>query len=140
MTTALQKTTHLLAAFSVAVLSLNGPAAQAQSVDAEAPTQAQIPYLSSEEALAESNGRVLLHVGEGYDPIALHLDIQVLERAGLEVSVASGGPENGITPYFYGNHFPNEVYNEDTSTNMIAILIEVARQHNLISTPATTDP
>lgn len=136
----LEHTTRALAAFGVAALSLSAPAALAQSSDTPIMSESGYPVLTDEEALEQSAGRVLLHVGEGYSPVTLQLNIDRLEEAGMKVEVASGGPENGITSYFFGNHFPSLVFTEETSTEMVVILIKVAQEHNLIAIPSRNDP
>lgn len=133
-----QSPAKLLAAFGVAALSFSAPAAIAQGNDTSVQSENGYPVLTSEEALEQSNGKVLLHVGEGYNVIELEDNIRQLAEAGLKVNAASGGPSGQITSFFFGNHFPDRSYEETEVHEMVYILIEVAKQNNLI--PETSEP
>ena len=100
----------------------------------------QHAYLTSEEALQQSRGRVVLHVGDGFSTLTLDAVERHLEEAGLEVEIANGGPNGAITSYFYGNHFPPQNYSDSEVHNLIIVLIEVARHHNLIASQNTETP
>lgn len=132
-----QSPAKLLAAFGVAALSLSAPAAMAQDNDVRVQSESGYPVLTSEEALEQSNGKVLLHVGEGYSRTALEFDIEALTKAGLTVEIAEGGLTNQITPYFYGNQYPPRSYFSDSSNEMVHTLIAAARQLSLIPNPST---
>ena len=93
----------------------------------------QFASLSTKEALEVSAGRFLIHVGEGFSPTTLNALVRYLEDAGLAVEVANGGPEGQVTSYIYGNHYPNEAYEEERSAELAAILVEIARENNLFA-------
>lgn len=146
MKSLLQNSRTLLAAFAVATAGLTAPAlatdtgAPTANVETVAYASQQLASLTQEEALEQSAGRVLLHVGEGYNPVALENNIRQLEEAGLTVNVAAGGPIGQVTAFFFGNHFPDRSYEESEVNEMIYILIEVAKQNNLIASNEIETP
>lgn len=141
-----QRSKELFAAFAVATIGLGAPAALANDTQSEPTAQSvayapqQLALLTQEEALEQSAGRVLLHVGEGYNSVALEDNIRQLENAGLTVDVAAGGPAGQITAFFFGNHFPDRSYDESNVHEMVYILIEVAKQNNLIASNEIETP
>lgn len=92
----------------------------------------EFEQVTPEVALERSRGQVVLHVGNGYSAMVVHLNINRLAEVGLPVSVYFGGPDGGIRSYFFGNPFPDQTFNEDSSTEMVGVLIQVARSHKVI--------
>lgn len=132
-----QSTAKILAAFGVAALSLSAPAAMAQSNDASVQSESGYPVLTSEEALEQSNGKVLLHVGEGFIAEEINAIIHVLEEEGINISASYGSNNvDEITVFFYGNEIPRTYNSNDTDLMMVTIK-QLAQKYNLIAEPTS---
>lgn len=136
----------LLAAFAISV-GLGGAAAAQDNVagnDANTTTvsleQTEIASLSHDEAIERSAGKFLLRYGEGFNTVALDRLVEKLREAHLNVEVAPGGPAGEITSYIYGNHYPQDSYDESDTVRLEVILTEIARQNNLFASLANTTP
>ncbi|QHQ35853.1 hypothetical protein [Algicella marina] len=103
-----------------------------QSVEADtAFSVIALESVSDEDALAESNGRFLLHFGEDFNPVAAERLIERLENEGLTVEAMRGGPSGAVHSYMYGNWHPQESYDESDTVKLEIILVEIAKRHGL---------
>jgi len=127
----------LLAAFAISVGLGGAAAAQDNVANVEQPTQASIQVqefasLDGAQALNQSTGRIVLHFGEGFSAFRIEQMITQLEDRGLEVLAFSGGANDGVEAYFYGNHIP-KVFASDESQELIYVVTEIAKRNNLIA-------
>ena len=136
-----------LTALALALSTVFAPMAATADAPVQEPTNAsvqiegqQLAFLDSQQALAQSAGQVLLHVGEGFSPSALDALTTQLENVGLEVEVATGGQEGMVTSYFFGNAFPPQGYTAEDSPALAALIIRAAQQYNLIASLETETP
>lgn len=95
--------------------------------------------ITHEQAQELSHGKVLLLYGEGFSQLELKNNIRHLKEAGLEVVAYKGAPDNKITPYIFGNHYPNKYYDASEAVVMAITLVEIAKTNNLIASINTPE-
>ena len=132
----------LLSAFAVATGLALAPAVGAHAGNEKAPiTQASYdPAVQAQILQERSVGKVILNHGDDFSPTTLINLKSALERAGLEVETEPHGPSGKVTSYFFGQHFPAESYDAASTPELAAILIAVAKKHNLIAVAGPIEP
>lgn len=146
MKSLLQNSKTLLAAFAVATAGLTAPAlandtnAPTANVETVAYAQQELASLSSQEALDQSNGRVLLHFGNNFIPAEVNAIVQVMRNEGINVDAYYGSSnESEVSVYFYGNEIPRRYSSADTDLMMITIK-QLAEKYNLIASANQNSP
>lgn len=133
----LEHTTRALAAFGVAALSLNAPAAMAQNSDASALSQSQYPTLSNEEAMKESEDRILLHFGNNFPEETKNGIIEALNDLNYNFTVAEGGPEGHMNLYINKTQ-GKKPFSPSEAIGYLGIVLEQNALHYKLSIPDQT--
>lgn len=145
MKSLLQNSRTLLAAFAVATAGLTAPAlandTNAPTANVETVAYAQeYASLSSQEALDQSTGRVLLHFGNNFIPAEVNAIVQVMRNEGINVDAFYGSSNDSeVSVYFYGNEIPRRYSSADTDLMMVTVK-QLAEKYNLIASANQNTP
>lgn len=88
--------------------------------------------ITSEQALAWSNGRVLLHYGDGFSEFRLSQMQTLVQDRGLEMVYLPGGPEDGVRVYMYGNEIP-KTFTRDEADKALLVVFGIAENNGLLT-------